>query len=264
MIVEFIGAPGAGKTTLLPAAADFFREQNRQAFTIVAAARPFARRTIAGKVVHRLSPRPWRDPLLWQLFYRLSILYRLKFIATHPQLIWQVANYQRRRPAAADVRQRKVLYWFYRLLGYYEFLRAHARPDEVLVFDEGFLHRVVQLFASSVEAPDEAQIDNYVALLPRPDLVVFVCASRDTCERRIYSRGLWERQRHKEPAEITQFVDNAHLAVERAVAHARRKGWSVVEVDNERDDRTAASAELRRQLALVLPFVGAPLALQTV
>lgn len=251
MIIELIGTPGAGKTTLLPVVTGFFETRNYKAYTVVEAARPFARRTAWGKMVLGLAPLSWQHPLLWRVFYLLSIVYRWKFIARHLRLISQVLAAQKNRPAAADVRQRKVLVWFFRQMGYYEFLRFQARPDEVLVFDEGFIHRVVQLHTSSIEKPDTAQITAYVDLLPRPDLVIFIQASEAVCEKRIYERGLWQRAQHKRPGEISQFVAHARQAVNLAVAQARCRDWPVIEVNNDGEELTAVITNLCQQLALL-------------
>ena len=252
MVIELIGTPGAGKTTLIPAIVGSLRERGIEAFTVVDAARPYAQRTFWGKVVHSLAPRSLHRPLLWQLFYRLSTLYRLLFAIKHPRLIWQVLSSQLQRPEAADVRQRKVLHWYFRLTGYYEFLRGHARSGEALVFDEGFVHRVVQLFASSVEEPDKAQVRAYIDLLVQPDLVVFARTPWQTCKRRIVHRGLWQRASHKSPAEISEFVFNAHLAVNLAVDHMKSKGWNIIEVDNDSPDPMIAKTDLSFQLAQIL------------
>jgi thymidylate kinase len=251
MIVEFIGAPGAGKTTLMPNVIETLQERGIRAFTVVDAARPFAERTLLGKTVFQFTPRSLRRPLLWQLFYRLSTLYRLKFFVKYPRLIYHVLSTQRHRPKSADIRERRVLYWFFRTVGYYEFLKAQARPNEALILDEGFVHRVVQLYASGVEAPNPTQILAYVDLLPKPDLVIFTQAPPEVCEKRIYSRGLWERFRHKDPAEISRFVANACQIVNLTVDHIRNAGWVVVEVDNGADDLMASTAELDRMLSQI-------------
>ena len=155
---------------------------------------------------------------------------------------------QRRRPKSADIRQRKVLYWFFRTVGYYEFLKSRTTPSEALIFDEGFVHRVVQLNASGVEEPDPVQILAYVDLLPQPDMVIFVRAPHPVCEQRIYRRGLWSRFQHKDPAEISQFVANACSIVNLTVEHLKNKHWVVVEVDNSVDDLAASKAELREHI----------------
>lgn len=249
MIIEFIGAPGAGKTTLLPAVARFFEPHAYRAYTVVQAARPFACRTRSGKLVRKLAPTAWRQPLLWRAFYLQSMAERLRFMALHPQLIAQIMRSQRGRPARAHVRQRAVLPWLFRHMGYYEFLRRHIQPNEVLLFDEGFIHRVVQLFTSSVEKPTSAAIAAYIDLLPQPDLVIYVQASTAVCEQRIYERGLWPHAQQQAPAEISQFVQHAHEAAALAVTQARHREWQVLEVANDGVDLTAVQANLWQQLS---------------
>lgn len=253
MIVELIGTPGAGKTTLVPSAIAHLAGRGVRARTVLEAARPFARRTPAGAAIGSLAPPPLHGPLLWQVFYHLSTAYRLRFFARHPQLIRHVLRAQRRRPIPAEER-RHALRWFFVLAGQYEFLASHARPGECLVLDEGFVHRAVQMHASDVETPDPAQIAAYVALLPRPDLVVAVHAPWEVCVERIYRRGLWDRFRHKSPGQVARYVACAHQVVELTVEHVRRHGWALAEVDNGDDAFAGAGAALREQLEAV----GAP------
>ncbi len=248
VIVEFIGAPGVGKTTLIPAAIAAFQEQGLRAYTTVEAARPFARRTLLGAILTRLSPARWQRPLLWQLFYQTSFLHRFSFFAKHPRLLKLVLGSQWRRPPAADGRKRRVLYWYFRQTGYYDFLKAHALADEVLIFDEGFIHRVVQLFASSVEVPRIEKIQSYVDLLPVPDLVIGIQAPPDVCQERIYSRGLWQRFSDKQPEEMSRFVAHAHEAVNLTMETIKKDRWPILEIDNSSDDPAKAAAQLQRKL----------------
>ena len=264
MIVEFIGTPGAGKSTLLPTVIEILQNEGGKALTHVAASRLYAQRTFPGKAICRLLPGPLHRSLLWQVFYRLSILYRLRFLIKHLRLCWQVLRSQSLRPASADIKQRKVLSWFFRVAGYYEFLRAYAQPNEALIFDEGFIHRVVQLHVSGMEEPDPSQIVTYVDLLPKPDVVIYVQAQPEVCEQRIYGRGLWERFRHKPPQEISRFVANAHQVVILAVEHIKQKGWLVIEVDNSSDNLVASKMQLRDELTDKILFGHGDIGRQTV
>lgn len=258
MIVELIGTPGAGKTTLVPALTEALAARGISARTVVEAGRPYALRTPLGAAVGRLAPQPLRRPLLWQVFYQASAAYRLRFFARHPRLIHHVLREQRRRPIPAEER-RHALSWFFVLAGQYEFLRAHARPGEALVLDEGFAHRAVQMHASDVETPEPARIAAYASLLPRPHLLVAVHAPWEVCVERIYRRGLWERFRHKGRAQVERYVANAHRVVDVAVHNVRRGGWTVIDVDNGGDATAAALAELRTKLAeMVAPGGAAP------
>jgi len=253
MIIEFIGTPGAGKTTLLPVVMDYFESLGYKPYTVVQAARPFVSRTLPGKAINWLAPAGLRPQMLWQAFYHLSKLNRRKFTAKNRDLIQSVLRYQRQRPIAGQDREH-VLHWFIHLIGYYEFLTTRLEPEEALILDEGFIHRVVQLFASEVEEPDPERVTAYLNLVPRPDLVVFPRAPKEICEKRVYARGIWDRFRLKSPEEISRYIANSYDIVSFAVEYIKNKGWIVLEVDNGSDDPAIAKAELERGLSNIFSY----------
>jgi hypothetical protein len=159
-----------------------------------------------------------------------------------------VLDFQKQRPISATDRKH-VLRWFIHLTGTYEFLRVREQAGDLLIFDEGFVHRVVQLFASENEIPDVARVAAYLDLIPEPDLIIFPKASSDVCENRVFTRGVWERFRAKEREETSQFIRNAHLVVNFAVGHVKEKGWTIIEVDNDRDSLSVSTSALKRSLS---------------
>lgn len=255
LVVEFLGTPGAGKTTLLKAAYTFFQDNGFQVYSVVEAARPFAQRTFLGKIVNRLSPAQYRKQLLWQVFYYSSLMERGNFRRRYPQLLRYVVDSQKRRPAEAAIHERRVLYWFHHLVGYYEFLTKHAHPGEVLIWDDGFAHRVVHLHASRVETPDLQQIRTYVDLIPQPDILIVPCTPLDVCEERIVQRGIWEHFRDKSRAELRQYLTSANQAVHEAVDYVKAKGWMVLEVDNSSNNLTSVHEELQKKLMNTMPLI---------
>lgn len=261
MVIEWIGPPGSGKTTLLPTVTAWLKTHGVNAFTIAEAARPFAARTLLGRALAKVMPPSLHRRAMWPLFYGFSLVYRIRFAARHPRLIWLVIRSQTQRPPSADVRQRKVLYWFFHLVGYYEFLTAHAAPGEALVIDEGFAHRVVQLFASDAETPDAASLRRYLDLIPKPDLVIAIRAPWQVCARRVFGRGVWDRARHKEPDQIARFVAHAALAVDLAVDRMAQNGWHVITVDNGGDDLAWAQDQLQVRIATAHPIAADRVAL---
>jgi hypothetical protein len=165
------------------------------------------------------------------------------------RLVWR---FQRQRPISDDDRHH-VLHWFYHQTGVYEFLRHQIGPKDVVIFDEGFTHRVVQLFASENEWPEPAAVTAYIDLIPRPDLVIHPIAPRGICERRVYARGLWERFQVKSPDETTRFFISAERAVNLAVDAIKQRQWPVFDVDNSSDNPNVARAELWRALSELIP-----------
>lgn len=252
MIIEFIGTPGSGKTSLLHAAADSLRETGMRPFTVIEASRVFATRTAVGKAVQVITPASIRQQMLWQVFHRLSSLKRVRFKQEHHQLFTLIARWQRERPEAAGAQQRRVEYWLNQLAGYYSFLSANIQAGEVLLFDEGFVHRVVQLFASPIETPDAAKVAAYAALIPQPDLVVYVNTPVEVCLKRIYERGVWQRMQDRSPEELHHFIENANLAVTQMVAQLIAQNWRVIEVDNSQSELSTAQQSLSMQLSQTL------------
>jgi thymidylate kinase len=259
LVVEFFGTPGAGKTTLLKAAQTIFQERGLQAYSVVEAARPFAQRTFLGRTVNRLSPAQYRKQLLWQVFYYTSLVDRLKFMRRHGKLVRYVTQSQNRRPVEAAIQERRVLYWFNHLMGYYEFLTAHAQPGEVLIWDDGFVHRAVHLHASMVETPDLADVRTYVDLIPRPDLVIVPCTPVEVCEERIMQRGIWKHFRDRSRSELRQYLTSASQVVNGTLEYLRAKGWIVIEVDNSRADLALTHEQLQKKLMNITSLIVEPL-----
>jgi len=251
LIVEFIGTPGAGKTTLSNELVSSLQEDGIDASTIIGAARVHGHRTFAGQAIVPFTPRALRRAFLWELFYLLSTLHIAPFMLEHFRLTRFVLRTQLGRPIPMAAR-RRALYWFFQLAGRCRFLRATSRDREILVVDDGFLHRSVNLNASHVEKPDAYQVTAYVDLAPKPDLVVFTVADRDACERRIRERGVWPHRRHLSPAELSRYLRNAELVVGLAVQRARERGWTVVEVNNEDRGLDQVKRDLREAVGPLL------------
>ena len=234
VVVELAGAPGAGKTTLMPAVIAACRDQGFRPYTVTGAARPFAARTPGGRIVARW-PEPVRGRALWALFVCMRAIHLVGFALGHAHLSSHVVVTQLRRPPEAAARERRVVGWFARLGGAYAFLTARGGAADALVIDEGFLHRAVQLHASEAEEPNGADVDAFVSLIPRPDVLVYVCAAVDDCLRRVEARGPWRRFQDAERKALERFVANAHATTHLAVGAARRNGWTVVDVRNAGD-----------------------------
>jgi thymidylate kinase len=247
LVVEFISTPGAGKTTLLPVVKDFFASHGFNAWSVLEASRPFARRTRIGGLVNALAPASLKSPLLWQVFYQASRMRRSTFRNENRELLDSVLRFQGTRPISQADRQH-VLRWFINLSGQYHFLKEYAGADDVLIFDEGFIHRVVQLFASEVETPDEARIQSYLSLIPVPDLIITPWASLETCIERVHRRGIWDRFKDRDEETVSRFMTNAHTIVNLTLDYAYTKNYRVIQINNENQSPAETAHQLQQKL----------------
>jgi len=254
MIVEFIGTPGAGKTTFMPVVSEHFRNQRFQPYSVLEAARPFASRTLPGKMVQMIPFRRLQLFLLWQIFYAFSYTHRSKFAVQHRSLIQTVLEYQHQRPITRADKQH-VLHWFLHLTGSYEFLKSQAQVGDMLLFDEGFVHRVVQLFASESETPDLDSVANYLDMIPKPDLIIYPNASSEVCEKRVFQRGVWERFQAKGREETSKFIKNSYKIVKYAVKYIKIQGWPMIEVDNNKENLVVSKSMLKSALSDMVVLV---------
>lgn len=243
VVVELVGTPGAGKTTAAGELLALCRARGLRAMSIVEAARPHAARTLPGRLVAAVAPERLRGPLLWQVFYAASLFAALGAALGRSRLIRDAVRSERARSIPATSK-RHTLFWFAQLVGRRRFLARRPEPGEVLVVDDGFLHRVVALHASPDGAPDLEAVARYVATIPVPDLVVAVHARPQTCVRRIGERGLWRHRAGMTEDDLVRYVAHADAVVRAAVAAARERGWRIVDVDNDEDDVQALRAQL--------------------
>jgi hypothetical protein len=245
LVIELVGAPGSGKTTMLPIVLDACRSAGLDPGTVVGVARPLALRTSLGRVVRTLPEGPMRSRASWLVFRSACAMTSLTQVVRTWPLAWRVLSSQWGRTTEAEARDRRVVYWFHRLLGHHGFFLRYAAGKEVLVLDEGYVHRVVQLFASAVEDPDPLAVRSYLATVPVPDLTVSVHAPVERCIERVRARGVWTRYADRDDDEVGRFITHAHHAAELAASHARERGWNLIELDNGTDDLDASGRALR-------------------
>jgi broad-specificity NMP kinase len=251
-IVELIGTPGAGKTTLSTEIIELLQEGGWVASTIVGAAREHARRTVAGRLLVRHTSGRVQQLLLWWLFYVLASMHAFVFLFEERQLSRTVLGTQLRRPIRV-ARRVQICFWFFQLAGRQRFLRATAREREVLVVDDGFLHRAVHIYASHVEDPSPRAVGHYVDLLSEPSLVVSVRCDEEICEARVRMRGVWRHSRRLTVGELSRYLTRSDIVVDIAGRRARERGWRITSVDNDDEVLGAARAALAPVLVAAFP-----------
>jgi adenylate kinase len=256
-VVELVGAPGSGKTTLATLVRDDLVRRGVEAGTVADAARRHAEVTALGRMLAPVPSARIRRVLLWQAFYALASVEALRFARARRELTKCVLRSQRARPLPLR-RKAHTLYWFFQLGGRLRFLESTARGREVLVVDDGFLHRASHLFASHVDRPRRGDVARYVELVPSAELVVHVTAPDDVCLRRVVDRGVWRHSRHLRRDDLERIIRASRRAGEWAVAAARSRGVPVVTVSNAHDGPEHALPAVRQALDALVGVAGEP------
>jgi Ser/Thr protein kinase RdoA (MazF antagonist) len=225
--VEVTGPVGAGKSALMPAILDAWR---------CAGLRPIEVPGPANGEAARLTTR-WHDRA------RGSVL----FLARHRGLVASAAQALLVAPLPMWHR-RAIVDLVLRLAAADQGLRGRD-PDEVIVVDEGWIHRAINLFAWSGRQEDD-RIDRYLERVPRPDLVIMVDAAETIRRERLSVRGLPKRLRDKDPAVVERFLVCSEGLLGSISAWLRRQGVPVISVANDAA-LAVAEAALRQEIHLV-------------
>ncbi len=249
MLVEFVGAPGTGKTTLASAAIQFLREQGSRVLAVEDLVSVCAARTQWGRIMTAVVPHPWQGSVLWRVYSWTRVYYRTQF-AFKNYAFWQYIADLHRNRSIHEQDRRRIRRYLDGMMSLYQFYKVHMQPDEILIFDEGFAHRVTH-FVSDVEEPNPSVVMRYVELMPPSDLVILVRAPVETCVDRVWSRGLRGRLRDKSKREVNLFIANSAQAVDIAAHYIEHMGRNVLQVENNGSLDTCV-ASLTDQLEVFL------------
>jgi len=253
MLIEFIGSPGSGKSTLMAVSIEFFRQKGANVISRWDARRLYAERSLIGRLSSFVS-RPGKERVVIRFYNYFRDRERRKFEQTHSDLIAYVKKSLHNRPLQAGVEERRILHYYENMIMQYGVLTALQRAGDVLIFDEGFVHRVVQLNVSDVETPDPMQVKAYLELAPWPDLLVYIQAPPEVCQQRIRQRGQVSYLGTLDENRLARFLANTQTVIQLAVDHIRQKGCAVIEVDNSQDDLARAAAEIQDKLSRLLQY----------
>lgn len=209
MLVEMVGMVGAGKTTLGAALSEYLGKRGLVVMSVEDAIQVVLGRSWFGSVLRRIVPAAARRRML-TAGYKLVVRpwHSLRFVAANPALTRMAMRALMRSPLPSWHR-RKIFGLYLRPGAAAHYFRPRLRPQEVLLLEEGLVHRAVNLHAWSARDVDAVAIEAYLSTAPATDLVVLVSASLATCRERIDDRGLPARLDGHDDATVERFMTNA-------------------------------------------------------
>ena len=243
MIIEFTGVPGAGKSTMALVARQVLRDLGLKAMLVPEASRSCLMRAPLGRVICFVTPSRWQERVIWGIFRRLLVLYKVAFAVRNRTLAWTVLGVLARRQLSWRDK-RSIMHWFFRDGSYSRYFFDRLQPDEVLILDEGLVHRATSLYTSASEDPNPLEVIGYVKLLPRSDLVIWVQAPLDICAARVSSRETSKRYLGKD---LAPFLNNNAKTIDIALQGIRDIGWDTAATSSDGKPE-ACEADLRELL----------------
>lgn len=218
MIVEFVGSTGAGKTTLIS------QVQKSLARTVRVTS---SYELIAGPLGLSEVKQPTARNLLQE---SVGLPYFLRSLPRHKRFLTFTLRMLARQ-ADLSVFTINNLRSVVRKLGVYEIGRRRKREQIVLV-DEGTVlaAHVIFVYSSAVYTP--AEIREFAALVPLPDLIVYVAAPLESMVERTLQRVDPPRELNsKDPLLVEKQIAEA-IAVFEQLLEVKRIGRRTLVVQN--------------------------------
>jgi hypothetical protein len=228
--IEFYGQVGSGKSTVAQAARRFLLEAGLEPVDMKTA----IARCLARSRLGRLLPAADRRGVMWALHvYKRSYfpLYGLRLALTNPRLVAAAIRAQLGN-GLPWWHKRKIWRLFFNLAIGYSFVSGRLVEDEVLLLEEGFLHRAINLFSWQTDGVRAGLVRQYLGRLPVLDLAVRVDTPMALCQERSLARGLPSRLRPKDDDTTTIFFENAGQILTLISAHLAGSGRPAIVVDN--------------------------------
>jgi hypothetical protein len=117
-------------------------------------------------------------------------------------------------------------------VGIHELVRRHSSGDQIVIVDEGTLHAAHNLFVHVPTDPDHGSLDEFVRLVPLPDVAVHVMQDEAVLVDRIARRGHKRIADHSDSAITTHFVRSAVTTFAELTKHQEVKRRLIV-VDSQ-------------------------------
>jgi Ser/Thr protein kinase RdoA (MazF antagonist) len=224
-VLELVGLPGAGKTTTAPLVIAELRARGFRALTVHQAVDAGLARSTRGRLLRIVGVRPPYRRRTRMLLVDAPATIALPVVA--PRLAAALVDALWRLPLGLGHRA-AIAGRALRVVAAHRFLETRLRAGEVVVADEGPVHRVVNLYAWRASTPVKP-IRHYLDAAPLPGAVLEVHVPSDEAIRRLPGRegGLPERLRGADEARVRGFVDRADAVLAAARSHlVTRRPWA--------------------------------------
>lgn len=255
--IEFYGQVGSGKSTVAQAAQRLLLEAGFEPIDMKTALHRCLDRSRLASLVATFLPDRYCYRVVKAVYRRVMYpLYSLRLALVNPRLAAAVIGAQLGN-GLPWWHKRQIWRLFFNLANGLSFVSGRLAEDEILLLEEGLLHRAINLFSWQMDGVRTGLVKQYLDHLPALDLAVRVEAPLDSCQERMLSRGLPSRLEPKDDQTTTVFFENAGQIVALISNHVAASGRPAIVVDNG-GGRGQFEAALAAALSRALPALDRP------
>ena len=238
MIVEFIGCTGAGKTTLISKVRDRLAQTTHVTTSFELVAAPLG----LGDVTHPTA-RNLIQEFIGLPFFVTALPRHQAFVNLALRMLARQANF-----SIFTVNNLRSLE---RKLGVYEFIRRYGH-ERIVMVDEGTVLSAHNVFVYTGAFYAAEEIAQFAALMPLPDVIVYIRAPIDSLITRTLQRTDPPRElRSRDRALIERYVNRAVTMFDQLVeAEEIRDRVLIVENPESADRGCDAAVEYITQFVL--------------
>lgn len=214
MLIEFAGASGSGKTTISGLVIEELQRRGRR----VDAVHP-DHLTLAPRALRSIFTGGLCSPTLQNLFLDLRAIARSPWRSEDERLFLRFCRRAIHRNAPSRLTAMNCYRSVLRKIGVFSWLRSRDSSERLSLVDEGMIQAAHAVLASPRHPPDPAEIDEFLARVPSPDLVVHVGAPSAILESRALARD--DRPCRGSPDDVLCFVAHGAEIFQRLLSHER-------------------------------------------
>jgi hypothetical protein len=236
-LIEFTGLPGSGKSTIVSIVKKWLIERGFKVADEYSVLRNCQRilfgdlqfETILPWILSKLNQKTLDRTIK---YLGLKKAYELRYIKQNLELYKFISAQTQARPLPID-HKNFTLNIFFDLAARYQIAFELLDNESILIFDEGFFHKVVNFFVSVEEDNiNFIGVKKYLEKIPRIYTLIKIEANEDMCNERLHKRELPFRLKDKTDDEIFKYLVKAKSVIDYGVNYLDKRDANIISINN--------------------------------
>jgi thymidylate kinase len=238
-LIEMTGLPGSGKTTVYPHLMSSFSDIGFDIYDF----KKFNQRypsylKSTFSTVYNYLPRAVRSRYSKYMYSKLNsddnFINKFKIEFNYLVDFAKTINQHRLIP---DEHKELSDKWLLETASIYQVARELLKDDSYLLLDEGFTHKVINLFVSLQESEiNEEGLEQYLLLIPQIEILIFIKTDINVCLERIMKRKNKNQRHGTSKAEVLRFLNIADQVLKITLKSLIKENVNVITIDNSSEN----------------------------